>query len=92
MKVNTSNIFYHNLVGLEARVASSTDPTQIGVEGKVIDETTKTLLISTTDGDKLIPKRISKFTFYIPNEVSIDGKTIAFSPEERLKRLQRRRY
>jgi len=92
MKVNTSNVFYHNLVGLEARVASSTDPTQIGVEGRVIDETTKTLLISTTDGDKLIPKRISKFIFYIPNEVSIDVNTIAFSPEERLKRLQRRRY
>jgi ribonuclease P protein subunit POP4 len=92
MKVNTSNVLYHNLVGLEVRVASSTDPTQIGVEGRVIDETAKTLLISTTEGDKLIPKRISKFTFYIPNEVSIDGKTIAFSSEERLKRLQRRRY
>jgi ribonuclease P protein subunit POP4 len=91
MKVNPSNLLYHNLVGLEARVASSTDPTQIGVEGRVIDETAKTLLISTIDGDKSIPKRISKFTFYIPNGVTIDGKTIAFSPEERLKRLQRRR-
>jgi ribonuclease P protein subunit POP4 len=92
MKVSASNLLYHNLVGLEARVGFSTDPTQIGVEGRVVDETAKTLLISTTDGDKVISKCNSKFTFYIPNEVSIDGKTIAFSPEERLKRLQRRRH
>jgi len=92
MKVNASNLLYHNLVGLEARVAFSTDPTQVGVEGRVIDETTKTLLISTTDGDKMIPKQNSKFAFYIPHEVSVEGNAILLSPEERLKRLQRRRH
>ncbi len=89
--VNPSNLIYSNLVGLRVRVAASTDPTHVGVTGTVVDETAKTLIVSAGSREKMIPKVSSSFAFYLPNEVMVDGNSIAFSPEERLKRLQRRR-
>ena len=91
MKVDSSNLIYHDLVGLDISVTSSTDVSQLGVNGKVVDETANMLIISTNKGDKMIPKKNSSFLFYLPQEVSVDGSEIAFRPEDRLKRLQRRR-
>ena len=92
MKVNPANIIYNDLVGLSVRVARSTDPTHIGVAGIVVDETANTLIISTSGGEKTVQKRLSGFMFHIPEQVMVDGNDIAFSPEERLKRLQRRHH
>jgi len=89
--VNGSNLIYHNLVGRRARVITSTDPTQVGMEGKVIDETSHTLTISSGLGNRIVPKAISTFAFYLPEEAVVKGSEIALSPEDRLKKLQRRR-
>lgn len=91
MKVSPSTLVYHDLVGLRARVIFSTDQTQIGLEGMVVDETSNMLVLSTERGDKWVPKRNSLFTFYIPEPVTIEGSRIFDNPAERLKRLQRRR-
>ncbi len=91
MLVNSSNLIYHNLVGRRAKVTSSTDPTQLGLEGMVVDETSKTLTLSTAGGRMMIPKAISTFTFYLPEEAVVVGRDIAASQDDRLKRLQRRR-
>lgn len=90
MKHTPSNLIYHNLVGLNVEVSSSTDPTQIGIRGIVIDETTNLLIISTADNKiKKIPKKNCIFTFFIPDPVVVRGKDIAYSPAERLKRIKR---
>lgn len=91
MKVTPSNLIYHDLVGLRAKVESSTDPNQIGLEGVVANETAKMLVLSTPRGYKMVHKKNSLFTFYIPQPVSLEGSKIAYNPAERLKRLQRRR-
>jgi ribonuclease P protein subunit POP4 len=91
MRLTPFNLIYHDLIGLNVRIAVSTDPTQIGILGNVVDETANTLTVSTTRGEKMIPKRNSRFSFYLPQEVMVDGSEISFSPDERLKRLQRRR-
>lgn len=91
MLVNSSNLIYHNLVGRRARIISSSDPTQVGMEGNVIDETAHTLTISSRLGNRMVPKSISTFAFYLPEEAVVVGSEIALSPEERLKKLQRRR-
>ncbi len=91
LNVNPHNLIYSDLVGLRVRVAASTDPTQVGVTGMVVDETARTLVISAGGRDKVIPKVSSSFAFSLQREVLVDGSSIAFSPEERLKRLQRRR-
>jgi ribonuclease P protein subunit POP4 len=90
MRVGISNLIYHNLVGLDTRIVSSSDPTLSGVEGRIVDETTHMLTISTANGYKMVPKLNSRFSFRLPQEVVVKGSDIALSPEDRLKRLQRR--
>jgi ribonuclease P protein subunit POP4 len=84
-------LIYHNLVGLRAKVIYSTDPTQVGMEGRVTDETSHMLTILGKGGSRNVPKSISTFAFYLPEEAVVMGSEIALSPEDRLKRLQRRR-
>lgn len=91
MLVDSSNLIYHNLVGRRARILASSDPTQVGMEGKVIDETAHTLTILSPSGARVVPKGISRFAFFVPNETVVEGREIALSQEDRLKRLQRRR-
>jgi len=91
MNVTPSNIIYHNLVGLHAQVAFSSDPTQIGLKGTVVDETKKMLTLSTEGGYKKVSKMNSIFTFYLPQPVTIEGSKIAYDQAERLKRLLRRK-
>jgi ribonuclease P protein subunit POP4 len=91
MMLTASNLIYHNLVGLNVKIAHSADPTQTGLEGRVIDETSRTLTLSTRAGNKIVPKMHSRFAFYLPSEVMVEGSDIMLSQEERLKKLQRRR-
>ncbi|MCX8181556.1 MAG: ribonuclease P protein subunit [Candidatus Methanomethyliaceae archaeon] len=91
MNISPSNLIYHDLVGLSAKVEFSTDPTQIGLEGIVVDETKNMLTIYTRRGYKKVSKRNSLFTFYLSQPVTIEGSMIAYDPAERLKRILRRK-
>lgn len=92
MNVMPENIIYNELIGLRVSVVGSTDPSLLGVSGIVVDETANMLVVSTAGSAcrKMIPKMVSRFSFFIPEEVVVEGSEIAMSPEERLKRLQRR--
>lgn len=90
MRIDASNLIYHNLVGLNVRVISAADPSQMGVEGRIVDETSRMLRIATRYGERMIPKAYSKFSFNLPQQVIVEGSEIAQSSEDRLKRLQRR--
>ncbi|MBC7120759.1 MAG: ribonuclease P protein subunit [Candidatus Methanosuratus sp.] len=92
MIVTPENIIYNELIGLRVKVIGSSDQSQQSLSGTVVDETANMLVISTQgSARKMIPKAISRFSFSIPEEVIVEGREIAMSPEERLKRLQRRR-
>ena len=89
MAITPRNIFRHELIGLKVRIKKSTDPTHVGLKGRVIDETFKTLKIETKDGkEKVIPKAISVFVFTLPNgtKVEVDGKILLGRPEDRIKK------
>ncbi|MGL4669145.1 MAG: ribonuclease P protein component 1 [Methanobacteriaceae archaeon] len=43
--LNSSNIFRHELIGLYVKVIESSNKSLIGIKGKVIDETKKTIKI-----------------------------------------------
>ncbi|MEJ5292273.1 MAG: ribonuclease P protein subunit [Candidatus Methanosuratincola sp.] len=92
MNVTPENILYNELIGLRVSVVGSADPSLLGVSGTVVDETANMLVVSPTGTArrKMIPKMTSRFSFFIPEEIAVEGREIAFSPEERLKRLQRR--
>ena len=67
----------HELIGLPVRVTDSTDPTRIGIEGRVVDETTNTLRIETADsGVKQVPKAGAAFTFALIDEAATSDKGV----------------
>ena len=92
MKHTPRNIIYHELIGLHTRILSSPDPQIIGLEGTIVWETARTLIIHTNNSRKKILKRATTFLITLPDgrKVKVQGDLILGSPEERVKRMGRR--
>ena len=88
MPIGPKNIIIHELIGLEAIVVNHSDPTLIGLRGRVVDETMKTLVLETEQGEKVVPKEYGVFCFKLPDErwTLVRGDEILFRPWERTKR------
>ena len=83
------NLVRHELIGLQVRIASSTDKTQKGLSGQVVDETYNTLRIETKKGkEKAVVKQNNVFIFTLPNKikVQVDGRLLVARPEDRIKK------
>ncbi len=69
----------HELTGLPVRVVESDDPGRIGIEGRVVRETTKTLSIEEFDDGEArvltVPKSGSVFEFAITDDAAGDEKS-----------------
>ena len=76
------------LIGLNVEVLRASDPSHIGVCGKVVDETAKTLTIEQEGKEKMIQKRGTVFHFNIRDGIEVRGEDILFRPEERVKRAR----
>jgi ribonuclease P protein subunit POP4 len=79
-------------MGLEAKVAKSSNPSCIGIRGTVIDETRNTFVVMDKGVRKTIAKHESVFHITLPDAtvVEIDGTALIGKPEERTKRRIRR--
>jgi len=89
MPITPQNLVRHELIGLPIKIFKSTDPTQKGVSGKVIDETYNTLKIETKIGrEKVITKSNAIFIFTLPDKtkVEVDGKVLIGRSEDRIKK------
>ncbi|MEM5773330.1 MAG: ribonuclease P protein subunit [Candidatus Aenigmatarchaeota archaeon] len=89
MSITPQNLVRHELIGLKVKISSSTDPTQKGLKGRIIDETYNTFKIESPDGkEKIIPKANSVFIFTLPSgeKVEVDGKLLVARPEDRIKK------
>lgn len=83
--ITAENIFKHELIGLNARVISSSNPKIIGLNGTIVDETKSMLTIETSNGMKKIPKNINNWEFSSKeHSFQIDGSKIAKRSHERL--------
>ncbi|MFP3984840.1 MAG: ribonuclease P protein component 1 [Candidatus Bathyarchaeia archaeon] len=91
MKV-TPAILQHEFIGLKTKVAESSNPNYVGIEGKIIDETRNTFVILHNNKRKTIVKDQTVFHVALPDEtiVEINGKVLVGRPEERLKKRTRR--
>ncbi len=71
----------HELAGLDVTVTNASNPDLIGIEGRVRDETMKTLLVATSDGVKQVPKAGTTFRFALDDcDVVIDGDRLLARP------------
>lgn len=74
------------LIGLDIEVVSSKNKANIGIKGKIIDETKETLVLR--EGKKikrLLKKNIIFTTIIEDKKIMIDGKILSKRPEERIK-------
>ncbi len=93
MKRTPANIIYHELIGLKARIISYPDPNLKGVEGVIVGETRRTILLKT--GDKRI--RLVKMHLLLEVEIPgygwtrVKGELLTGTPQDRAKRILRGR-
>ncbi len=101
MKLTTHNIIHHELIGLETLIAYSTNPSLIGIKGRIIDETKNVLTIETDTKEKTVPKSCSSFIFtipavegkrYLPLNLKIDGKLLVSQPENRIQTKFKKKF
>jgi ribonuclease P protein subunit POP4 len=58
----------HELVGLYVRVVAAADPTLVGIEGRVVGETMRTLTVESASRVRQVQKRGTTFEFALTDE------------------------
>jgi ribonuclease P protein subunit POP4 len=91
MKV-TPDVIRGEFIGTEAKVAKSSHHGNIGISGKIVDETRNTFIFLHKGKKKIVPKDKSIFHFNFPDKtvVEINGRLLTGRPEDRLKKTVRR--
>ena len=77
------NILLHELIGLQCEVVNAKNKTQIGLRGKIIDETMKTVIINS----KRVFKCGTIFRLTVAGKkIDVDGSYLLARPEDRIKK------
>jgi ribonuclease P protein subunit POP4 len=80
------NILKHELIGLPCEIVSSSNRNHVGLKGKIIDETMKTLVIK-DDKERRLPKQNTVFRVELGSrKIEIDGNYLIARPEDRIKK------
>jgi len=58
----------HELIGLPVRVVDAPSADFVGISGRIVSETMKTLVVETAAGDKRVPKAASTFELKLSEE------------------------
>ena len=78
-------IFPHELIGETIEVMSSKNKSNLGIKGKIIDESKETITVAQDNGkDVVLMKQIITFKLMKSGKI-ISGEVIAKRPEDRLK-------
>jgi ribonuclease P protein subunit POP4 len=70
MPLTPETLVRHELCGLQVEVADAPNPDLVGIAGRVVSETTETLVLTTTSGEKQVPKRGTAFVFALTDEAA----------------------
>lgn len=81
------NILMHEFIGLPCKIVESKNSYCIGIEGKIIDETMKTIILKTRGGRKVVMKKGTIFRMNLEKQkIDVDGNFIIARPEDRIKK------
>ncbi len=82
------NILRHEFIGLRCEIVDSRNKSQIGIKGKIVDETRNTFLLETPRGLKRIEKKGRVFRLWLEDGsvVDVNGSYILSRPEDRIKK------
>ncbi len=82
---NQSNILRHELIGLKCEVVGAKNSSLVGLKGKIVDETMKTLVLG--EERKRVPKQDGRFQVTLQEKkLIIDGNLLVARPEDRIKK------
>jgi ribonuclease P protein subunit POP4 len=91
--ISPRNVLRHELIGLEAGVVKSSNPSHRSVKGFIVDESMKTLVIEQDGEAKRVPKRDATFIIKLPSgKVEVEGAALYGRPEDRVKKKIKRRW
>ncbi len=88
--ITKKNLLLSTFIGLPVEIMNSSQRHLIGLKGTVVDETKNLIVIETSQGkESRIPKVSSTFRFTCESgeKADVDGRTIAFRPHERPKKV-----
>ncbi|MDA8055145.1 MAG: ribonuclease P protein subunit [Thermoplasmatales archaeon] len=81
------NPYLTDIIGSNVRVIKHSDPSMIGMEGKVVDERKNILTLETGNGEKILPKTSG---ILLINDQRINLDRIRFRPEDKMKKIRRK--
>jgi ribonuclease P protein subunit POP4 len=86
--ITARTLLRHELIGLNAKVLRSKNAANVGIEGKITDETLNTLTIQTNSREKKIFKADVVLLIELPDrkKVQVDGALLVGRPWERIKK------
>ena len=71
---------------------NDSNPSNINIRGKVVDETKNTLIIQST-GLKRVAKKNATFKFSLDDvAVKVEGKTLIGRPEDRVRKQNKKKW
>ena len=85
-----SNILYSTFIGLAVEIANSSQRNLVGLKGRVVDETKNLIIIEKEGGKEAKLQKVAcvfRFTLDDGKTIDIEGKSIAFRPHERPKKV-----
>ena len=88
MVITPLNLVKHELIGLHAKVVKSVNPSNAGIEGRISDESYRTLTIEADGRARKIFKENVILVVALPDgkKVQVDGKLLVGRPWERIKK------
>lgn len=90
--MSQQNFLWYEFIGMDVEVIEATDSNYLNINGKIINETKNTLKILTNGKEKVVPKKAAKFRFKYNNKaIDVNGSSITFRPEDRIKKIKIKR-
>ncbi|AKA47804.1 hypothetical protein IX51_00435 [uncultured archaeon] len=88
--ITKDNVYFHEWIGLNAKVISSPNPAENGIAGTLCNETKNTVELRKENGVKRIVKSGRVFELATTEEkFTINGSYAVFRPEDRIKERRR---
>jgi ribonuclease P protein subunit POP4 len=86
-----ANLARHEWIGLAARVERAADPSLVGAEGRVVDETLRTVTLERPSGREVrLQKQGSQLSLSLPGgeRATLDLSGLEMRPADRVKRAK----
>ena len=84
MPLTPETVTRHELAGLPVRVVAADNPDLVGIEGRVVGETMRTLRVATgASRAKVVPKAGTTFEFALMDEAAVDREAAGSASERR---------